>query len=212
MLKRHLPLAPLVLAAATLFATAACGHPYYRTGYPPRAYDVQRIGYDNGYHEGLEHGAQDAREGRRFDYRRDSDYRHADEGYRRDYGDRDDYQRAYREGFAAGYTDAFNRGARGPRGGVTYPPAYPPRTGYPDRDAGRGGYRSQAADIGYRDGYEAGRDDAHDRHRPDPISAKRYREGDHGYKKDFGSLDLYKRDYRAAFQQGYERGYQEGRR
>jgi len=76
-----------------------------------------------------------------------------------------------------------------------------------------GGYYSAAADTGYRDGVEAGRDDARDRRRYDPVRTKRYREGDHDYNNRYGSRDAYKRDYRAAFEQGYRDGYQgSGRR
>ncbi len=204
MLKRS-HLAPICLVAAALFSAPACAHGYYGSDRAPR-YDVGRRAYDNGYREGLQHGERDRRDGRRFDYRRQSDYRHADEGYNRGWGDRDDYQRAYRQGFAAGYTEGYN-GARGP-----YAPAaqYPPPP--PAGDYGRAERRSAAADVGFRDGYDAGRDDAHDRDRHDPISAKRYRSGDHGYRREFGPLDEYKREYRAAFLQGYDRGYREGRR
>jgi hypothetical protein len=41
----------------------------------------------------------------------------------------------------------------------------------------------------------------------DPIGEKRYRDGDHDYKKQYGSRDEYKREYRAAFQQGYNEAY-----
>ena len=44
------------------------------------------------------------------------------------------------------------------------------------------------------------------------VRAKRYREGDHDYNDRYGSRDLYKRDYRAAFTQGYEQGYRQERR
>ena len=40
------------------------------------------------------------------------DWRDANEGYRREYGDREFYRHEFREGFRAGYTDAFNAYAR----------------------------------------------------------------------------------------------------
>jgi hypothetical protein len=73
-------------------------------------------------------------------------------------------------------------------------------------------YRSAAANNGYRDGLEAGRNDARDRERFDPIRAKRYREGDHDYDGRYGSRDDYKREYRSAFEQGYREGYGAARR
>ena len=75
----------------------------------------------------------------------------------------------------------------------------------------RGVYRSPAADNGYRDGFEAGRDDARDGDRYDPVRTSRYRSGDHNYDGRYGSRDVYKRDYRAAFEQGYREGYGRGR-
>ena len=70
----------------------------------------------------------------------------------------------------------------------------------------RGSY-SIATENGYRDGFEAGRDDARDRNRFDPVRSKRYREGDHDYDSRYGSRDAYKAEYRNAFRQGYEEGY-----
>ena len=80
--------------------------------------------------------------------------------------------------------------------------------GYP---ANRGVYRSPASDIGYRDGIEAGRNDARDRDPFDPVRAKRYRDGDHDYNSRYGSREEYKREYRAAFEQGYREGYRRSR-
>jgi hypothetical protein len=67
-------------------------------------------------------------------------------------------------------------------------------------------------DIGFKDGVDAGRDDARHHERFDPIRARRYREGDHNYDRRYGSRDDYKREYRAGFQQGYEQGYRQYRR
>jgi hypothetical protein len=69
---------------------------------------------------------------------------------------------------------------------------------------------SPAAANGYRDGFDQGREDRRDRKRFDPVRAPRYRAGDHDYDRRYGSRDAYKRDYRAAFMQGYEQGYRAG--
>jgi hypothetical protein len=81
-----------------------------------------------------------------------------------------------------------------------------PRGGYPP-PVSRGRYISIAAQNGYRDGIEAGRDDARHRERYDPVRAKRYRQGDHDYDRRYGSRDEYSREYRSAFEQGYRDGY-----
>jgi hypothetical protein len=85
-----------------------------------------------------------------------------------------------------------------------------PRAGYPPPPP-RAEYGSVAARNGYRDGIEAGRDDARHRDRFDPVRARRYREGDHDYDRRYGPRDDYKRDYRVAFERGYEQGYRQVR-
>ena len=70
--------------------------------------NVERIAHQNGYHEGREAGEKDVRHGRTFSFDRHGDWRHADEGYRREYGDREFYQHEFREGFRSGYTEAYN--------------------------------------------------------------------------------------------------------
>lgn len=84
--------------------------PSYGGGY---GREVERIAHENGYREGVKAGEQDARKGRSFQFDRHDDWRDADDGYRRDFGDREFYRHEFREGFRAGYTDAYNRNARG---------------------------------------------------------------------------------------------------
>jgi hypothetical protein len=201
----------LLLAAGVALASPACAAQIYGSGYPRGVVngDIDRHAYDNGFREGVEEGQNDARHDRDFSYQRHNEYRDADQGYHRNDGDREFYRRNYRQGFQAGYTEAFNRNARNGRDqrGVMYPPAAtypaPSNRGYESIGA-------IAAQNGYRDGREAGRNDARDRERFDPVRAKRYREGDHDFDRRYGSRDDYKRDYRAAFEQGYREGY--GRR
>lgn len=75
--------------------------------------EVERVAHDRGYRDGREAGEKDARRGRSFSFDRHDDWRDGDDGYRRDYGDREFYRREFREGFRAGYTDGFNAFARG---------------------------------------------------------------------------------------------------
>jgi hypothetical protein len=204
--------AALILAA--LVSTTACASQTYRYpgGGPYGGYnrELERRAYDNGYRDGVKAGERDGRSGRPFSYNRHDDWRDADDGYGRGYGDRDLYRRSFRNGFESGYTDAYNRYGRRGNAYPTYPiyPSYPNGNG---RAVPRVGF-SPAAQNGYRDGVEAGRDDARGRHAFDPVRAKRYREGDHDYDNRYGSRDDYKREYRTAFQQGYEEGYRDQRR
>lgn len=69
-----------------------------------------------------------------------------------------------------------------------------------------------AQQHGFDDGYEAGQRDGQRGDRFDPVGEKRYRAGDHGYDRRYGTRDLYKNRYRDAFRRAYEQGYREGRR
>ena len=201
MFKPHRRFSVYVLSSILLIAAPACATGTYYGGQRRAVRNDERVAYQNGFERGVRNGEHDARDRRDFSYARDREYRDADWGYRRGAIDRDDYRRAFRDGFQAGYTEAFNRAAR------NYPRAIAPQPIRPGIVR-----RSPAVEIGYRDGLEAGREDARDRRRYDAIHPKRYREGDHDYDSRYGSREEYKREYRAAFQQGYEEGYRSARR
>lgn len=182
-------------------ATAAYANDDYRAPYA----DAQRAAYDNGYRDGLRRGEQAARDGRPLDIERERDYRDADAGYNRSYGDRNRYRDSYRGGFAKGYRDAYDR--RGVR------PSYSGN----GRDYGRGlGYGAIAGYGGYQngvgDGYRKGLEDVRSRRYPDVRRQKWYRSGDHDYNGRYGSKELYRNEYRRGFEEGYNRAYREGRR
>jgi hypothetical protein len=177
-----------VLAASVWIAAPACASGGHYNNQRNDYRDFERRAYDVGHRDGLSHGKDDARHRRELRIDRDGDYRSADDGYRREYGDRENYRRAFRQGYATGYTEGFNRIAPSGYFGV------------------RKGLSGPAAQNGYRDGLEVGRRDAREGQRLDPGRAKWYRNGDRDYDRRYGSRDDYKRDYRVAFQQGYEEG------
>ena len=168
---RHIP--ALIFAAGVALTSTACADVVYGSGYPRGGgvygRDLERRAYDNGFREGVEEGQNDARHNRDYSPQRHSEYRDADDGYRRNEGDRDYYRRSYRQGFEAGYRDSYNRNARYGRDDrdgrygrdermippVVIGPNYPRNRGY-------GSYGGVAQQNGYRDGLEAGRDDARD--------------------------------------------------
>jgi hypothetical protein len=219
MFNKNSYLAPIAAAIIALAAPACASQGgYYR--YPTNARIDGRAAYDRGFQEGRQEGVNDARRNRTFDYSRHDEYRDADQGYRGD-GNRKEYRRMYRQGFEAGYNDGFRQYARnGGYGG--YPgntrdngpyDRYPnpndravPRPGY-----GGYGYSSVAADAGYRDGLDQGRDDARHRRRFDPTGSRQYRSADHNYDRRYGSIDDYRRGYRDGFERGYEQGFRDGR-
>ena len=70
---------------------------------------VERQAYDNGFRDGLRAGERDGRRGRRFDPSRHDDWRDADHGFRREYGDHNLYRRAFRGGFESGYSQGYRQ-------------------------------------------------------------------------------------------------------
>lgn len=194
--------------------------------------NARQIAYDNGYREGMNHGQIAVRDRRPFDLEREKDYRNADEGYRREYGNKDRYREEFRRGFAEGYHAAYNRygyngGVAVPRrdGAYGYPGTYPQQ--YPNGGRvyggvyngngpayGTYGYGGQAAfNNGMNDGVQKGQEDARNGKSLDPTRQKWYRSGDRNYNGSLGiSRDQYRDEYRRGFQQGYDQGYRQYRR
>lgn len=120
---RFIPAA--VLAVSALASTAcATGYAYggqgtYRDrgGYNDGRYyrEVERRAYDNGFRDGVRRGERDARSNRRYDPSRHGEWRDADDGFRREYGDHTLYRRSFRNGFEAGYSQAYRNNNRGYR-------------------------------------------------------------------------------------------------
>ena len=184
------PLAGALMLSSVSCAYAQWGAPSYGAG----SYgDLRREAYDNGYREGLEDGGRDGRQGDRFEYRDERDFQRGDYGYRRSFGDRERYRQLFREGFVDGYASGYRRQSRG-------------YGGY--QGGGRDVYLT-AVELGARDGYEKGLEDARDGDRFDGRRHKWYREGDRHYESRFGSRERYKDEYRRGFLAGYERGYRE---
>ncbi len=214
------------LAVASTHAQTGRAVPRGNSQVYNQAYNSQA--YNTGYDRGSRAGADDGQRNRDFNFVNKSDYRSADSGYRREYGDRERYRSDFRLGFESGYRDGYSRYrpayGNGGYGNGGYDPygdrngGWRPGTGGPPpwangRARGRGGYQTDAAyQTGFTDGYEAGLDDGRDRRRFDPVGEGRYRSGDRGYNGNYGSRDAYKYRYREAFREGYEDGYGDGQR
>lgn len=111
--------------AAVLFAVAAAaacspvysqgrGYPNYPSTSSPRG-GVYRGGYvdtayQRGFDDGYTRGLDAARDGDRFDPRRERWYRSADRGYSSRYGARNEYRQVYRDGFTRGYDRGYREG------------------------------------------------------------------------------------------------------
>jgi hypothetical protein len=174
-MKRHhlVPVLAALAIAVAAPASAQWGRADSRPGYGYPS-DVRRIAYDRGFREGVTEGEKDGRSRDPYRYQDEGDFRNADVGYNRSYGDRDRYRQVFRQGFADGYAEGYRRysgrysNGRYDDRGYGYPGGY-----------GRNDRYLSPYDIGVRDGIEKGREDVRDNDRFDPRRHKRYRVGDH---------------------------------
>ena len=179
--------------------------------------EARRTAYDQGYRQGIREGEKDARRGDQFAYQDEREFRRADRGYHRSFGDRERYRQVFRDGYAAGYSDAYRRLARSNRNNGPYPNErgpYAQRSPYGYGGGNRypgGGHYTPAFDNGARDGFQKGEEDARKRRHFDPVRHAWYREGDRHYEGRYGSRQDYKNIYRQGFQQGYEQGFRGSR-
>ena len=83
----------------------------YGRNYPSRGYGNQmyRVAQDYGYRDGINKGAEDARDRDRYAPERASEYKKATNGYDSDYRNKDGYKQAYRDAFQRGYDEGYNR-------------------------------------------------------------------------------------------------------
>jgi len=204
-MKRNM-LVPVLAVVALAFASQACAQSTWpaRQGYG-NAGEVRRVAYDRGFREGVREGERDARSRDGFRYQDERAFQRADVGYNRNFGSVERYRTFFREGFVDGYTDGYQRYAPRYGSGRNVPygnrgPAY----GYPP--AGDARYLS-AYDVGMRDGFEKGREDARDRDRFDARRHTWYRDAERGYDRRYGSRERYRDEYRRGFLTGYEQGY-----
>ena len=73
--------------------------------------DIRNPGQARGFSDGYRKGVEDRRDNRRFDPNRFKEVRQGTApGYDDDFGSRDRYTFAYRDGFRDGYEDGFRRG------------------------------------------------------------------------------------------------------
>lgn len=77
-----------------------------RGGY---GYGDNSVAYRNGYSDGIDKGREDARDRDDYDPVRHSRYRSADRGYNSRYGSKTEYKLIYRDGFEAGYREAYRQ-------------------------------------------------------------------------------------------------------
>ena len=205
----------MVVRSIALVSVLALAAPIMLEAREQRGYYGNQQAYNEGYQRGVRSGDEDGRRGESFSFSDESDFRRADAGYRREYGNVDWYRNEFRRGFEQGYRTGYDRYGYDRRNGRPGPPPWSNGRGNSPFERYGGNYRYNQYDLasqtGFNDGYERGLDDGRDRRRNDPFAESRYRDGDHGYDRRYGPRDAYKINYREAFRQGYERGYADGR-
>ncbi len=77
-------------------------------------------------------------------------------------------------------------------------------------DRGRGEGRRRATILGMRAGFEAGRRDRVLHRSFNFRDEQAYRVATLGYRRQFGSIEMYRRNFREAFMQGYIQGFRTG--
>ena len=189
------------------------------------AYNPKQYAYQAGYQDGFSYGDEARAQGYRHDYQSE-DYRRADRGYDRFMGERDDFQKSYRNGYKAGYDDGFN-GRRGSSNNGYDPYSRNNGSDPNSRDSRNGPYSRNngsdpdsrynrndpysrnggASDFGYRDGTMMGQKDRQNGKDFRPQKNEPYEDANHGYRKEYGNKNFYKEQYRQAFVRGYEDAY-----
>jgi hypothetical protein len=79
---------------------------------------------------------------------------------------------------------------------------------------GRGEYRNiqrRAFDEGHRKGFDRGRDDARHGRARSYEQYKEYRNGDGGYRREYGDREVYREVFRQGFRAGYAEAFNQRR-
>lgn len=169
-------------------------------------------GYQHGYRDGYESG-RDSNLSNRDQDLRNQRLQAQGNGYQPYFGSEAEYSQGYRQGFDDGSADVSN----GVRSRLEDLFRWPDPRFNPDRshlDPSDRIYSDNhwqlehvAADIGYRDGINAGILDRTQRRRYLPRQRAAWKNGIHGYSAALGPKTAYQRAYRTAYEQGYQDGF-----
>lgn len=81
----------------------------FNDGYPDLggSFDLRQTALNAGFNDGLKEGRKDRDNRERYDFRDEGRYQNANRDYSSRFGDRNLYQRYYREAFENGYADGY---------------------------------------------------------------------------------------------------------
>ncbi len=189
------------------------------------SFDLRQTALNAGYNEGMKDGTNARNRNRNNDYASQPAYRKATKDYSSRLGNRELYRRYFREAYQTGFADGlgsntnygtWNRNNQG-RNNDTWDRDRN-NDGVWDRNNRRGrnwdrydnyggsfDLRQTALNAGYNEGIKEGRDDR-GRGQTDFRNNSAYQEATKDYSSRLGDRELYRRYYRA----GYENGYYDG--
>jgi hypothetical protein len=201
-MKRQMRIAALAVAVTVALSGLALAQRDDNDYYSQRGYagQAQQYGYQNGYRDGYSKGQHEGREGDYNDYQT-PDWRQATRGYQSWMGPLNVFQSAYRNGYETGFRAGFQSvNRRGDRGVYPFGGYYPEGGSYPNR----GSWGGPAYNFGHQDGASVARSDIYS-HKPfNPNPRGRYGDEDHGYSRQYGSIDAYRAQYTAGYRAGYQ--------
>lgn len=205
----------LLLASGTAVMLAVSCQPVSLRGedvYHGGALDARKHGYEHGYRDGFAYGQSSQVSNRDQDIVNQR-LRAAGKDYQSVFGSQEQYRQGYADGFRTGMED----GRAGNRSRLeelfrARDPNYNPDRNQDDRIDGiypqnHWPANHVAADIGYRDGVDAGIRDRQDRQNFQPRRHVAWQRGLHGYDGEGAPQGRYKAAYRAAYELGYRDGF-----
>ncbi len=187
------------------------------------SFDLRQTALNAGYNEGMKDGTSARQRNRNYnDFRNQSAYKKATKDYSSRLGDRNLYQRYFREAYETGFNDGFNpqgsynndrdrdrdwnRNNNGNNGNWDRNNRRGRNWDRYDNYGGSSNLRQTALNAGYNEGIKEGRKDRNGNGRPDFRNNSAYQKATTDYSSKLGDRNLYQRYYR----EGYENGYYDG--
>jgi hypothetical protein len=180
------------------------------------SFELRQTALNAGYNEGTMEGRKDREKGRRTDYRDQSTYQKATKDYSSRLGDRELYGRYFREAFEKAYNaEGYDQSSLG------RDDRYRNRDRNNNGDQNRRGrnwdgygnyggsfeLRQTALNAGYNEGNKEGRNDRKRGRHSDYRDFSAYQKATHDYSSKLGDREVYRRYFAAAFENGYDAGY-----
>ncbi len=185
------------------------GRDWDRYGNYGGSVELRRTALNAGYNEGVKEGRKDRGNGSRSGHRNLSSYQRATKDYSPRLGDREIYQRYFREAFEDGYnSESYARGRdrRGRNDDRNQDRSGRNEDGYGDF-GGSFQLRQTALNAGFSEGVKQGREDRKSRNANGYQRHSAYQKATKDYSSGLGDRDVYQRYFREAFENGYADGY-----